>query len=77
MIRLICPPESYTSLVDCKVEVTELMGNEVFLYLETKGKQFLARVDPRTTARIGNSISVSMNMDNMHLFDKTTERAIR
>jgi multiple sugar transport system ATP-binding protein len=66
-----------SSLVESKVEVTELMGNEVIVYLENKGKPFLARVDPRTKSRVGNTINVAMNMDNMHLFDKATEKAIR
>jgi multiple sugar transport system ATP-binding protein len=71
------PPGIHSAQVESKVDVTELMGNEVIVYLETGGKPFLARVDPRTRARVGNNITVAMNMDNMHLFDKQTERAIR
>jgi multiple sugar transport system ATP-binding protein len=66
-----------TSLVESKVDVTELMGNEVIVYLENKGKPFLARVDPRTKSRVGNTVTVAMNMDNMHMFDKQTEKAVR
>jgi hypothetical protein len=36
----------------------------------------VARVDPRSQARIGNDIQVAMNLDNMQLFDKDTEKAI-
>ena len=71
------PPGIHSSLVESKVDVTELMGNEVIVYLENKGKPFLARVDPRSKARVGNTISVAMNMDNLHMFDKQTEKAIR
>jgi len=71
------PPGIHSALVDSKVEVTELMGNEVIVYLDNNGKTFLARVDPRSKARVGNSIAVALNMDNMHLFDKQTEKAIR
>ncbi len=66
-----------TSMVESKVEVTELMGKEVIVYLENKGKPFLAIVDPRSKARVGNTVSVALNMDNMHLFDKQTEKAVR
>jgi multiple sugar transport system ATP-binding protein len=59
------------------VEVTELMGNEVYLYLRSGDKDYVARVDPRTRARIGDRVQVAMNLDNMHLFDKATESAIR
>jgi multiple sugar transport system ATP-binding protein len=71
------PPGIHSSVVESKVEVTELMGNEVIVYLNSKDKPFLARVDPRTKAKVGNTVGVAMNMDNMHLFDKQTEKAIR
>ncbi|MBC7237032.1 MAG: ABC transporter ATP-binding protein [Chloroflexi bacterium] len=62
--------------VKCRVDVTELMGNEVFLYLLTGNKTFIARVDPRTSARVGQDVEVLFNMDNMHVFDRDTEAAI-
>lgn len=63
--------------VKVKVDVTEMMGNEVFLYLVADGKTFVARVDPRTNARVGKEIEVAMSMDHIHIFDKETEKAIR
>jgi multiple sugar transport system ATP-binding protein len=60
-----------------KVDVTELMGNEIFVYLLTGQKQFIARVDPRTQARVGKEMDMVVNMDNIHLFDRDTEAAIR
>ena len=63
--------------VETRVDVTELMGNEVFLYLQSGPQEFIARVDPRTRARTGNEIQVVMNADNMHLFDAETEEAVR
>jgi multiple sugar transport system ATP-binding protein len=71
------PPGIHQALVDTQVEITELMGNEVFLYLKTGETNFVGRVDPRTQARIGNKMSIAMNLDNIHLFDKANERAIR
>ena len=71
------PPGVHSAVIDSKVEVTELMGSEVILYLSSKDKPFLARVDPRTKARVGNNIGVSLNMDNIHIFDKQTEKAVR
>jgi multiple sugar transport system ATP-binding protein len=63
--------------VDASVDVTELMGNEVFLYLKTGNLEYIARVDPRTQARVGTDFQVVMNADHMHLFDAETELAIR
>jgi multiple sugar transport system ATP-binding protein len=71
------PPGIHQALVETQVEVTELMGNEVFLYLKTGESNFVGRVDPRTQARIGSKAQIAMNLDNMHLFDKQTEQAIR
>jgi multiple sugar transport system ATP-binding protein len=60
------------SHIMAKVDVTELMGNEVFLYLMTGDKPFLARVDARTRARPGQNIKVIFDMTNMHAFDTGT-----
>jgi multiple sugar transport system ATP-binding protein len=59
-----------------EVDVTELMGNEIFLYLLSGKKQFIARVDPRTQARPSSQIELLVDMDNMHLFDPQTERTL-
>lgn len=71
------PVGVHTAPVEANVEVTELMGNEVFLYLKSGDKNYVARVDPRNRARVGDKAQVAFNMDNMHLFDKSTEQAIR
>ncbi len=72
-----CPPGIFKQPVEGKVEVTELMGNEIFLYITTGEHNLVARVDPRTGARMGDRTQVAFNMNNMHLFDPDTERAIR
>jgi multiple sugar transport system ATP-binding protein len=59
------------------VDVTELMGNEIFVYMLTGQKQFIARVDPRTKASVGKEMDIVINMDNIHLFDRDTEEALR
>ncbi len=63
------PSGIHTSPVEAKVDVTELMGNEIFLYLVSGKNNFVARVDPRTRFQIGNQVQVVFNMDNVHIFD--------
>jgi multiple sugar transport system ATP-binding protein len=71
------PPDILESDVTAKVDVTELMGNEIFLYLLTKDKkQFIARVDPRVRTTIGDDIDLAINMANAHIFDPKTEMAL-
>jgi multiple sugar transport system ATP-binding protein len=59
-----------------KVDVTEPMGSEKYLYLMVNGESFVARVDPRSSAQIGGDLEIAFNMDNMHLFDAGTQEAI-
>jgi len=71
------PPGIRAEPMTTSVDVTELMGNEIFVYLLIGEKQFIARMDPRTRARVGIEMDVAVNMDNIHLFDRDTEEAIR
>ncbi len=71
------PPGIQSASVEAQVDVTELLGNEVLMYLKSGNLNYIARVDPRTSARIGHQITVLMNTSNMHLFDAETEKAIR
>jgi multiple sugar transport system ATP-binding protein len=59
-----------------KVDVIEPMGSERYLFLVADGQEFVARVDPRSGAAVGEAIEIALNMDNMHLFDAQTEEAI-
>ena len=63
------PPSIIAESVEAEVDVTELMGNEIFLYLVNGDHNFVARVDPRTEVEMGDKIQVSFNMDNMQIFD--------
>jgi multiple sugar transport system ATP-binding protein len=71
------PPGIKSALVEAQVDVTELMGNEVIVYLMSDKAEFLGRFDPRTSARVGNKMQVAFNMDRMHIFDTQTEMAVR
>ncbi len=71
------PTGIHAAPVEVKVDVTELMGNEIFLYMVSGADQIVARVDPRTDFKIGDKVQVSFNMDKCHLFDPETELAIR
>jgi multiple sugar transport system ATP-binding protein len=71
------------SIMECTVDVTELMGAEIYLYLgfegqedATNGKNVIARVSSRSTSRAGDAIRVAWDATRMHIFDKDTERCI-
>ncbi len=71
------PPNIHAEMISCKVDVIELMGNEIYLYLVSGGNDFVGRVDPRTAFKMGEDVQVALNMDNFHIFDTETEKAIR
>jgi multiple sugar transport system ATP-binding protein len=71
------PPNTKTELAPAKVDVTELMGNEIFLHLLSGDVSFVARVDPRSEYNVGDAIQVAFDMDSVHIFDAETEEAIR
>jgi multiple sugar transport system ATP-binding protein len=70
-------PGIFAQSIKCKVDVTEMMGNEIFLYLLAGEKEFRARVDPRSSARVGQELDVTIDMSRMQVFDRQTEMAVR
>jgi len=64
------------STVKAYVEVVELMGSETYLYLNVSGVNVIARVDPRSTARAGDTIKIALDTNRLHFFDKETEETI-
>jgi multiple sugar transport system ATP-binding protein len=71
------PPNIDVEKVGIKVDVTELMGNEIFLHLVSGKNTFVARVDPRSSLRVGQNAHVMFDMDNFHIFDAESEEAIK
>jgi multiple sugar transport system ATP-binding protein len=71
------PPGIRAEPMTATVDVTELMGNEIFVYLLSGQKEFIGRFDPRTGAHVGGEMDAVVNMDNTHLFDRDTEEALR
>lgn len=62
--------------VGAKVEVTELMGSETYLYMKVAGTDAVARVDASSKAKAEQDIKVGFDMTKIHMFDKETEVSI-
>jgi len=71
------PPAIVAQNVETEVDLTELMGNEIFLFLKSGEDEYVARVDPRTSYQMGDKVTMAFNMNNMHIFDKETEQVVR
>ena len=64
-------------LVDAKVEVSEPLGSEAYLYLLSgEDTSYIARVDPRTTAVVGENFKLVFDMNEVHLFDPVTQEVL-
>jgi multiple sugar transport system ATP-binding protein len=64
------------SVIECDVEVTELLGADVNLYVICAGQQLTAIVNPRTTAKTGDKIKMALDFNRIHVFDKDTEQVV-
>lgn len=73
-------PAFISSVPDCcskvNIELVEMMGAETYLYFKIAGNDFTARVNPRSTARHGDTVTVALDANKIHLFDKDTENII-
>jgi multiple sugar transport system ATP-binding protein len=75
--RAYSPPGIIAEPLEATVDVTELMGSEVYVYLVSDSKSFIGRFDPRTSARVGAKIDTVFDMANVHFFDPSTQQALR
>ncbi len=62
--------------VSAKVDVIEMMGNEIFIYAVSGENQFLARVDPRVITKPGTETQLIFNMSKLHIFDTETGNSL-
>jgi multiple sugar transport system ATP-binding protein len=71
------PPGVTTSNFVSRVDVIEPMGAELFVYLESGTEMFIARLDPRSQPVLGTDFELAVTLENVHLFDRETQQAIR
>ncbi len=67
------PPEN---IVRVNSEVSEPMGSEVYLYLNTGRHTFIARVGAHDRPKVNQDMDVVFDMSKVHFFDKDTEMTI-
>jgi multiple sugar transport system ATP-binding protein len=62
--------------IEVTVEVSEPMGAETYLYLNTGASSFIARVRPTDRFEVNQRVKVTLDLDKAHLFDAATEQVI-
>jgi multiple sugar transport system ATP-binding protein len=68
------PQNIHPSEIETAVDVTEPMGNEIFVYFMSGDTEFCGRLDPRTNLKPGEKTRVAFNMANAHLFSPEGDR---
>ena len=64
------------AVLTATIRVYELLGAEVYLYFDIHDTNCTARVNPRTTARPGDTVKLAMDLTKIHIFDKDTEKVV-
>ncbi|QPS71631.1 ABC transporter ATP-binding protein [Lactococcus garvieae] len=59
--------------IEAEVTVSELLGAETMLYLKAGEAELVSRVEARDFRQPGEKITVTLNLNKAHFFDKQTE----
>ncbi len=69
-------PNEGAPVFDMQVEVVERLGSDEYLYGQVGTDAITARVDPKLRVVVGTRIKLSLDVDQLHLFDAETEKAL-
>ncbi len=65
-----------TAETDFLLDVTEPMGNEIFLYARSLDQEIVARVAPQVLPEPGQSVRLALDLKKLHFFDSESELAV-
>ena len=73
--------ESFLSMsegsnIQAKVNLAEMMGFEIYLYLTCSGQRIVARVPSRTGIRADDEVRLALDTNKIHIFHSETEEVI-
>jgi len=68
-------PEEW--LVDARIEVVEPLGSETLVAVDIAGHELTGIAKGRSEPAVGSVAPFAFNLENMHVFDRATEAAIR
>lgn len=64
------------SVMTAKVEVTELMGAETYIYITKNNMNIVVRVNGTSLAKPGDEMVFALDNSKIHIFDKETEKTV-
>ncbi|MHB9011089.1 MAG: ABC transporter ATP-binding protein [Ignavibacteriaceae bacterium] len=63
--------------IKVELDLVEPMGNEIYLYFQVEGIQFVARIPAREIPKHGSMKDLFIDISKIHFFDEKTETALR
>lgn len=63
-------------IINANLELVELMGAEIYLYLNKDGNNFISKIPARYNPEGEVSISVALDCTKLHIFDMETEESL-
>lgn len=62
--------------ISAKVDLAELMGSEIYLYLNCEGEKMVARVPSETNIKAEDTVKLTIDPKKAHIFDKDTGKVV-
>ncbi len=74
-----CIDSDYDSsdFINAKLDISEMLGAETYLYLNIENISLTARVDGKNCFECNSAVKLKFDEERIHLFNKDTELAIR
>ncbi|MEP2531432.1 sn-glycerol-3-phosphate ABC transporter ATP-binding protein UgpC [Shimia sp.] len=70
-------PDAPATLLKGKVAVSEPLGHETLIYVETDVGEYVAKADGRTPPAVGQTVELGALPENLHLFDAATGAVVK
>lgn len=63
--------------INCKVELTELLGDNTNVYIDINGVKSILKVDPHDSPEVDSEMEFAIPYESVYLFDSETEKRIK
>ena len=70
------PDATQENTIKADIEVVEPLGDEVLFYVTSGKHQFVAKLDSRTRAQVGDELELSLEMRETHIFNQENEKTL-
>ena len=63
-------------VITADLELSEMMGSEIYLYLNCGGSKLIGRVPSRFGSQADSKMTIGIDCEKLHVFDTVTERRV-